>query len=83
MINFKQFFEKLENVETIAVLPGGFKPPTNGHFQALENLLQNADKGVVFIGKSPRDGIDQEIYIIQTSFFSSNKNLKKIIRKIT
>lgn len=61
MINFKRFFEKLENVETVAVLPGGFKPPTNGHFQALETLLQNADKGVVFIGKSPRDGIDQEM----------------------
>lgn len=61
MINFKQFFEKLENVETVAVLPGGFKPPTNGHFQALETLLQNADKGVVFIGKSSRDGIDQEM----------------------
>lgn len=61
MINFKQFFEKLENVETIAVLPGGFKPPTKGHFLALENILQNADKGVVFIGKSSRDGIDQEM----------------------
>lgn len=61
MISFKQFLEKLENAETIAVLPGGFKPPTNGHFQALENILQSADKGVVFIGKSPRDGIDQEM----------------------
>ena len=61
MINFRQFFEKLENVETVAVLPGGFKPPTNGHFQALENILQGADKGVVFIGKSPREGITQEM----------------------
>ena len=61
MISFKQFLERLENAETVAVLPGGFKPPTNGHFQALENILQNADKGVVFIGKSPRDGIDQEM----------------------
>jgi len=61
MINFKQFLERLENAETIAVLPGGFKPPTNGHFQALESILQNADKGVVFIGRSPRDGIDQDM----------------------
>lgn len=61
MINFRQFFEQLQNVETIAVLPGGFKPPTKGHFLALENILQNANKGVVFIGKSPRDGIDQEM----------------------
>jgi len=61
MINFKQFFEQLQNVETIAVLPGGFKPPTKGHFLALENILQDANKGVIFIGKSPRDGIDQEM----------------------
>jgi hypothetical protein len=81
MINFKQFFEKLENVETIAVLPGGFKPPTNGHFQALENLLQNADKGVVFIGKSPRDGIDQEmayqIWSIYKPYLSKPVSIEK------
>lgn len=61
MINFKLYFERLENTETIAVLPGGFKPPTKGHFEAFNNLLQGADKGIVFIGKSPRDGITQDM----------------------
>lgn len=58
MKSFKLFFE--QNRETIAILPGGFKPPTKGHFGALNDLLTNADRGIVFIGKSPRDGIDQE-----------------------
>jgi len=61
MVSFKQFFEQIQSVETIAVLPGGFKPPTKGHFQALENMLRNAEKGIVFVGKSPRDGITQEM----------------------
>ena len=43
--------------ETIAILPGGFKPPHKGHFNALNYLLDEANKGVVFIGKSERDGI--------------------------
>lgn len=61
MINFKTFFEQFANAETIALLPGGFKPPTKGHFLALETLLQNCTSGIVYIGKSPRDGIDQEM----------------------
>ena len=59
MINFKLYFE--QNRETVAIFPGGFKPPTKGHFEALGELLKKADKGIVFIGKSPRDGIDQEM----------------------
>lgn len=59
MISFKLFFE--QNKETVALFPGGFKPPTKGHFEALEELLKQVDRGVVFIGKSPRDGIDQEM----------------------
>jgi hypothetical protein len=59
MISFKLFFE--QNKETVAIFPGGFKPPTRGHFEALEQLLKISNKGVIFIGKSPRDGIDQEM----------------------
>lgn len=59
MKSFKLFFE--QSKETVAIFPGGFKPPTRGHFEALEQLLHSANKGVIFIGKSPRDGIDQEM----------------------
>jgi hypothetical protein len=59
MKSFKLFYEQRK--ETVALFPGGFKPPTRGHFEALENFLQEADRGIVFIGKKPRDGIDQEM----------------------
>ena len=39
MRTFREYFEDQEQrVETVAVWPGGFKPPTKGHFAALEYL---------------------------------------------
>jgi len=34
MKTFKEYFEQEEVKETIGILPGGFKPPTLGHFLA-------------------------------------------------
>jgi len=68
MINFKLYFE--QNRETVAIFPGGFKPPTKGHFEALSELLKKADKGIIFIGKSPRDGIDQEMAYLIWSIYA-------------
>lgn len=45
----------------MAIFPGGFKPPTKGHFNALKELLELSDEGIVFIGKSERDGITQDM----------------------
>ena len=61
MRTFREYFEDMETrVERIALLPGGFKPPTKGHFSALRYLLDDADKGIVFIGGKVRDGITSE-----------------------
>ena len=58
---FKEFFEDQEQrVETVALLPGGYKPPTKGHYNALKYLMQDADRAVVFIGNKDRDGITAE-----------------------
>lgn len=70
MINFKQFFEKQQQSETIAVFPGGFKPPTKGHFLALQELLETADRGVIFIGKNIRGNIDQDTSYLIWSIYS-------------
>lgn len=59
MISFKLYYEQV-NAETVAIFPGGFKPPTKGHFEAFKDLLIPANRGVVYIGKSPRDGITQD-----------------------
>ena len=61
MRTFREYFEDMETrVERIALLPGGFKPPTKGHFNALRYLLDDADKGIVFIGGKAREGITPE-----------------------
>ena len=61
MKTFREYFEDMESrSERIALLPGGFKPPTKGHFNALRYLLDDADKGIVFIGGKGRDGITPE-----------------------
>tara|TARA_R110001606_G_scaffold304433_1_gene451746 strand:- start:362 stop:907 length:546 start_codon:yes stop_codon:yes gene_type:complete len=60
MKTFKEYFESEEARETIALLPGGFKPPTKGHYNAFKYLLQDADKGIIFIGNKERDGITAE-----------------------
>ena len=55
MITFKEYFENQETAaDTIAILPGGFKPPTRGHFLALKDLLEKADRGIVYVGKTAR-----------------------------
>lgn len=81
---FKQFFAE-QTQETIAVLPGGFKPPTKGHFNALQYLLQDADKGIVFIGNQERDSItpDQALKIWQVYSKYTNKPIKVAISEIS
>ena len=61
MRTFREYFEDMETrVERVALLPGGFKPPTKGHFNAMKYLLDDADRGVVFIGGKEREGITPE-----------------------
>ena len=58
---FKEFFEDQEQkIDTVALLPGGYKPPTKGHFNALKYIIQDADRAVVYIGNKERDGITAE-----------------------
>lgn len=65
-MNFNYIVEQLikkykpTSGKTVAILPGGFKPPHKGHFNALNYILDEADSGIVFIGKGVRDGITAE-----------------------
>lgn len=60
-MNFKAFFLLEQGQEAVVILPGGFKPPHKGHFEALKYLLKSgAKQAKVFIGKKERDGITQE-----------------------
>ena len=50
-----------EDVEEkrVALLPGGFKPPHKGHFEALKHIIDahECTEAYVFIGNKDRDGI--------------------------
>ena len=67
MSNFDSIYQQImhnilfeqEEEGRVALLPGGFKPPHKGHFQALRHIIDshNATSAVVFIGTGERDGI--------------------------
>ena len=46
----------------IALIPGGFKPPTVGHFALVDEVAQNPnfEKVIVLIGHKNRDGVSKE-----------------------
>ena len=63
MQTFKKNYEDgdhLRDKERIALMPGGFKPPTKGHFGAFKYILEDADKGIVFIGSGDRELVENE-----------------------
>jgi len=77
MRTFREYFEDMETrVERVALLPGGFKPPTKGHFNAMKYLLDDADRGVVFIGGKEREGItpehSEQIWNIYSKYIDKN-----------
>jgi phosphopantetheine adenylyltransferase len=60
MRTFKEYYEDGEHLrdrDRVALMPGGYKPPTKGHFKAFKYLLEDADSGIVIIGNKDRDGI--------------------------
>ena len=63
MQTFREYYEDGEHErqhQRVALMPGGYKPPTKGHFKAFQYLLQDADTGIVIIGNKDRDGITAE-----------------------
>ena len=55
--------ELLEGKQVIGLFGGGFKPPTKGHFEVVEQILKEhpeLDKLIVYVGGGVRDGITQE-----------------------
>ena len=52
---------------TVAVYGGGFKPPTNGHFQVVKTAIEknpDIDKFIILIGGKERDGVTPEEALI-------------------
>ncbi len=59
----KGLLSEEENKQITAVYAGGFKPPTGGHFEVVEQALKQnpeIDEFIIFIGNKERNGISQE-----------------------
>ena len=59
----KNFLPEEEKKQTTAVYAGGFKPPTAGHFQVVQEALKQnpeIDEFIIFIGSKERDGVTQD-----------------------
>jgi nicotinic acid mononucleotide adenylyltransferase len=66
----------------VALIPGGFKPPTIGHFVLVDEVAQNPnfDKVIVLIGHKVRDGVTKEeslaIWDIYKKYLPSNVEIQ-------
>ena len=86
---FNELYNKIitenDQRETIALYPGGYKPPTKGHYHSFDYILQDAERGVIFIGKKERDGItaDQSKQIWEIYAKYLNKPVEVIISDVT
>ena len=72
-----------EEKRTVAVYGGGFKPPTNGHFQVVKTAIKNnpeIDKLIILIGGKERDGVTPEesllIWVIYKQYLPINVEVK-------
>lgn len=59
----KSLLPEEEKKQTTALYAGGFKPPTAGHFEVVQEALKQnpeIDEFIIFIGAKERDGITQD-----------------------
>jgi len=68
--------------QNIALVPGGFKPPTVGHFSLVDEVAKNSniDKVIVLIGHKNRDGVSKEeskeVWDIYKKYLPSNVEIQ-------
>jgi hypothetical protein len=78
MITFKQFFTE-RSQKFVILLPGGYKPPTKGHWHMIKSYNDNplVEKVIVLIGPKEREGVtrQQSLQIFQLYGIS---DLKKV-----
>ncbi len=72
--------------EVIGIYAGGFKPPTAGHFQVVEEALKQypeIDKLIVLVGSGVRDGIEQAESILVWEIYQNYLPMKVEIQPTT
>jgi hypothetical protein len=65
--------------KVIAAYGGGFKPPTKGHFQVIEDALAKhpeIDEFIIYVGSGTRDGISQLESILVWEVYNNHLPMK-------
>ena len=65
--------------KVIAAYGGGFKPPTKGHFQVVEDTLAKypeIDEFIIYVGSGTRDGISQLESILVWEVYNNHLPMK-------
>jgi phosphopantetheine adenylyltransferase len=71
-----------ETKQGVALIPGGFKPPTLGHFYLVNEIAKRPEvsKAIVLIGHKDRDGITKEeseqIWNVYKKYLPSNVEIQ-------
>jgi 5'(3')-deoxyribonucleotidase len=72
-----------EKKKTTAVYGGGFKPPTKGHFEVVEEALRqnpSIDEFIIYVGAKERDGITQTQSTLIWEVYKRSLPMKVTIR---
>lgn len=75
-----------EKQQTTALYAGGFKPPTSGHFEVVEQALKEnpeIDEFIIFVGAKERDGISQDESMLIWDIYKQYLPLKVKIEPVS
>jgi len=75
-----------EKQQTTALYAGGFKPPTSGHFEVVEQALKEnpeIDEFIIFVGTKERDGISQDESMLIWDIYKQYLPLKVKIEPVS
>jgi len=80
----ESFLKEANKKESIAMIPGGMKPPTINHFYIVNEISKRPeiDKVLIFIGSKDRDGITAQNSLDIWNIYKKHLN-NKVIFKIS
>jgi len=74
----KEMLREQNEGETVAILPGKFKPAHRGHLDMIEHYARLADRVVVLVSPKPRDGITAQTAAKILHIYLDDANLTNV-----
>ena len=74
----KEMLMEQNKGETVAILPGKFKPAHRGHLDMIEHYSKIADRVVVLVSPKPRDGVTAKTAEVILNLYLDDANLTNV-----